>query len=433
VNLILAIPLEVRLALVFLIGLALGSLVNLGAYRLAYQRRLISPWSAPPAGARRRWTDRLPVIGWWGLRREGHLHGRAFWIRPMIVELATGLLLAGLYWWEVGQFGLLAAPLRQAALAARPADPAVVAQVHWQFLAHAMLGAWMLLASLIDADEKTIPDAVTIPGTLAGLLLAAVAPAALLPDMAVTRGPGAAGLPQRELTVVTAASPDPWPATLAPAPNVLSLAVAASCFGIWCFGLLERPWYTRHGLGRAVRILCARLIRQPMLAPVGILAAVGLPAIALAWWHGGPRWQALCSALVGMAAGGGLIWLVRVVASRVLRKEAMGFGDVTLMAMIGAFLGWQACLAVFFLAPFAGLVVGGMQWLVRRDHEIPYGPFLCLAAAVVVVFWAPIWQSIRPIFSPWWLVPAVFLVCVALMAIMLAGLRWMTQDRAKAA
>ena len=59
----------------------------------------------------------------------------------------------------------------------------------------------------------------------------------------------------------------------------------------------------------------------------------------------------------------------------------MGFGDVTLMMMVGAFLGWQAGVVIFFLAPFAGLVVGVLQLVLRRDDEIPYGPFLCLAHA----------------------------------------------------
>ena len=70
----------------------------------------------------------------------------------------------------------------------------------------------------------------------------------------------------------------------------------------------------------------------------------------------------------------------------------MGFGDVTLMAMIGAFLGWQACLIVFFLAPLAGLVLGLVQLILRRGKHIPYGPFLCLAALATIVGWATIWN-----------------------------------------
>ena len=63
---------------------------------------------------------------------------------------------------------------------------------------------------------------------------------------------------------------------------------------------------------------------------------------------GGRTWRGLISALIGMAAGGGLIWVIRLVASAASQQEAMGFGDVTLMAMIGAVFGWQPVLIAFF-------------------------------------------------------------------------------------
>ena len=73
-NLILAIPIEIRLAAVFVVGLLLGSMVNLAVYRFAWHARPIGPWSAPhPAAPARRRSDRLPVIGWLGLRREAPL------------------------------------------------------------------------------------------------------------------------------------------------------------------------------------------------------------------------------------------------------------------------------------------------------------------------------------------------------------------------
>ena len=115
----------------------------------------------------------------------------------------------------------------------------------------------------------------------------------------------------------------------------------------------------------------------------------------------GSAGKALLSALVGMAASGGLVWAVRVIGTAVLHREAMGFGDVTLMAMIGAFLGWQPCLIIFFLAPFAGLVIGVLRLILFRDREIPYGPFLCLATLVVIVGWAAVWNYTAATRSPW--------------------------------
>ena len=107
-NALLAIPMEIRLPIVFVLGTCLGSVVNLAAYRLAYRPRRIGPWfrrdaKAPP----RRPADWLPVVGWLGLRREAAIHGPGFWIRPLLVELLLGAGLALLYWWEGGCLGLL--------------------------------------------------------------------------------------------------------------------------------------------------------------------------------------------------------------------------------------------------------------------------------------------------------------------------------------
>jgi hypothetical protein len=118
-------------------------------------------------------------------------------------------------------------------------------------------------------------------------------------------------------------------------------------------------------------------------------------------------------------ASGGIVWAVRLIGTAALRREAMGFGDVTLMMMVGTFIGWQASLIAFFLAPFAGLLIGIAQFVLRRDDVIPYGPFLCMATAAVVIAWAPSWMWAQPMFGMGWLVPAVLVVCLAMLGVML--------------
>jgi len=104
------------------------------------------------------------------------------------------------------------------------------------------------------------------------------------------------------------------------------------------------------------------------------------------------------NSFLGIIIGGGIIWLTGfifdLVYFKLLKKppiqgetESMGGGDVKLLAMIGAFLGWKAVLVTFFIAPFLGAFVGIINLLIRKDHLIPYGPFLSLAA-VVSIFWA---------------------------------------------
>jgi len=105
--------------------------------------------------------------------------------------------------------------------------------------------------------------------------------------------------------------------------------------------------------------------------------------------------------LLGCLAGGGIIWftgfLFDVVYFKLLKKppiqgetESMGGGDVKLLAMVGAFLGWKIALLTFFIAPFFGASVGLFNILVKKDHTIPYGPFLSLAALICVFGAQPI-------------------------------------------
>ncbi len=106
-NWILAIPMDVRMIVLFLLGSMYGVLANLAVYGLAWHPRPISPWMRPdPAAPARRWSDRLPIFGWLGLRREAFLHGAGFWIRPLLVEFFCGLAMAELYYWEIEKVAL---------------------------------------------------------------------------------------------------------------------------------------------------------------------------------------------------------------------------------------------------------------------------------------------------------------------------------------
>jgi leader peptidase (prepilin peptidase)/N-methyltransferase len=77
--------------------------------------------------------------------------------------------------------------------------------------------------------------------------------------------------------------------------------------------------------------------------------------------------------------------------------ESMGGGDVKLLAMIGAFMGPQRALLTFFLAPFLGIIVGVINLVTKKDHTIPYGPFLSLAALVSLFWYDKIIQFILPL------------------------------------
>ncbi len=120
-----------------------------------------------------------------------------------------------------------------------------------------------------------------------------------------------------------------------------------------------------------------------------------------AWYDPHKHLHGLAWSSAGLVAGAILTWLARFVSSRVLGQEAMGFGDVTLMAMIGSFLGWQAVTLVFLLAPLAGLTVGVLIRLVSGKTYLPYGPWLSVAAICVLFRWGWLWEQTRSIFSDW--------------------------------
>ena len=419
-------PIAVRYLLLVPTGIIAGAAINWAIYRLAYRKRSISPWSSPPADAPpRQWSDLLPIIGWFGLRRESKVHGTGFWIRPMLIEVACGVGIAALYWWDVGSRAYLDSPICLAAfLPGQFVVPDLVATEHMRFLSHTVLLLLMIVATFIDVDEKTIPDSVSVTGTLLGLALVVVYPWSLL--VQIVRVPNVAGLPDNGVvvdglfanivTTLTFASPNAPPVGVS---SAAALAAGLVCYLVWCFALLDRRWASRLPWNKAAWLFAARATHGGLFWRTVLIAVVGSIGIALTWQAGGPQWLSLFTALIGMAVGGGIVWAVRVIGRITLKKEAMGFGDVTLMAMIGAFMGWQACLFIFFLAPFAGLIVGVLQYVLKRDDEIPYGPFLCLATVVVLLWWNVFWKAMVQYFILPLLIPGVMGVCMVMMLVLL--------------
>lgn len=143
-------------------------------------------------------------------------------------------------------------------------------------------------------------------------------------------------------------------------------------------------------------LLCALIVvtfidaREQVIPDVVTVPGTALAVVASALWPSlhetASRGGALGASLLGAAVGAGATYLMGVVGQWLFRKEAMGLGDVKLMALLGAVLGWQRVLFVFFLAPVLGSLVGVPLRVVRKQELIPYGPFLSVAA-VIVLWW----------------------------------------------
>ena len=86
--------------------------------------------------------------------------------------------------------------------------------------------------------------------------------------------------------------------------------------------------------------------------------------------------------LIGVVVGGGVLWLLGVFGDFIFKKESMGGGDIKLLAMIGAFLGWQLALLALPVASLIGAVVGIVAKLRTKESEIAFGPYLSIGALV---------------------------------------------------
>ena len=93
--------------------------------------------------------------------------------------------------------------------------------------------------------------------------------------------------------------------------------------------------------------------------------------------------------LIGALLGGGILFLVAFGYQWLFKREGMGGGDVKLLAMIGAFLGWKAVILTIFLSSLIGSIVGVLIMILKGKnfkYAIPFGPFLSLGA-ILALFW----------------------------------------------
>ena len=311
---------------------------------------------------------------------------RSSWQKKWGIVLASGIAAALLYHWEVemqmlARFSCCPINLREI-----PALYVIFVQI---YIMHLILFVFLLAATLTDFYEMIIPDSITVVGTVLALFTAMLFPQAALPVTEMY------WIDDSLLTVPdTIIGMHLWSPISAGTSSLLTMTLL---WWFWCFAMLDRVWYTKLPFRKASAIFCRYLYRSSRTKCL-FYAALIAPLFFAVAAHSDSE-QAVFSALVGMATGMVLIWSVRLVSRWILGIEAMGFGDVTLMGMIGAFLGWQAVLVVFFAAPFFGLVYGIVNVALGKGRAVPYGPFLCLATVFVVIFWRYVWEATAEYFA----------------------------------
>jgi leader peptidase (prepilin peptidase)/N-methyltransferase len=131
---------------------------------------------------------------------------------------------------------------------------------------------------------------------------------------------------------------------------------------------------------------------------VGVIASVVLSPndgfiTRVIRWSGlsvvNPRVVAFAGSLAGLILGGGLLWLVGEAFFRIRGIEGMGFGDVKMMAMVGAFLGAPLTMLTIMIGSLLGSVIGIVLIRFRgktREYELPFGTFLSIAGIIAVLY-----------------------------------------------
>jgi len=397
--------------LIVVYGACVGSFLNVVIYRLPAGQSLWWPGSrCPGCGHGLAWYDNLPVIGWLLLRGRCRYCRQAISIQYPAIEALTALL-----------FGLITWCYYRTDLRPDFAEAGLTAT--WPILlAHLALAASLIAATLIDARYYIIPLGITWAAALIAMILLPLGAlwdeAAMQVTFPVSRtGMGLAmgGLVGLALAVLllrlkvlplsfadlegdpeqvesqqqadTATGPEHWPAHPHPRREVLKEGMFLA-FPV--VGAVVGWWLLRDA--QVVHAATAGGLTgdewDVFFAP---------PAEPVPGWMTPPV-RVLGGAVLGYLMGGLLIWATRVLGTLGFGREAMGLGDVHLLAAIGAVLGPLDVVYVFFAAPFMGLAAAlasnFSRILAGKLRVIPYGPYLALGAILVMLLRDPLMSLI---------------------------------------
>ncbi|HFD80314.1 MAG TPA: prepilin peptidase [Gammaproteobacteria bacterium] len=160
--------------------------------------------------------------------------------------------------------------------------------------------------------------------------------------------------------------------------GVLSVAVA------WHFGF---SWQTGAALLLTWTLIVLSLIDvDHQLLPDAITLPVLWLGLVLSLF---PVFADVRSSLIGAAAGYLALWIVYQLFRLITGREGMGYGDFKLLALLGAWLGWQALPLIVLLSSVVGAVLGATLMLVQgrdRHHAIPFGPYLAIAGWIALLW-----------------------------------------------
>lgn len=411
----------IRVLFVMAFGACIGSLLNVLVYRLPLGLGVVTPPSSCPAcETRLTWRENIPIFGWLFLGGRCRFCGVRISSEYPLVELFTAVLFAVVYlvlYAEGGRF------LNVPFMAVQPEWARAGFVATWPtFVLIVVLFSCLIAMTLVDARTFQIPMALT---TAPALLAAVVHPAHALwlefgkggfPWAAqgwswtmATPGPhgwwwigasigGAAGLLLSNILLWTGkakrsfADYDAWEREqLAKVPATEGEpAAGANTTG-------EDPTHMWIAYPHARREVLREVLFLAPAIGLGLLGAAVAARYAGPWTFDpvqlatvptreAPLWlDVTAGMLMGYLVGGGIVWAVRILGSLAFGKEAMGLGDVHLMAAVGACLGWVDAVLGFFAATFVGVFWAVLGWVLGGAFKraMPFGPFLAVGSVLV--------------------------------------------------
>lgn len=355
---------------VFLVGLMVGSFLNVLIARLPYEKSIVWPSSRCFACYRPiRFTDNIPIIGYLRLRGKCRQCGVAFSSRYLWIELGTGFGFLALFVVEIlcNWHGISAPSFKPMAR-----DTGVPSATCWVFFVyHAFLLTCLIAAAAIDAQHREIPTLITFTGLVVGVV-------------------GGALLPW------------PW-------PNSPAVVYAAGAMP------QNTPWIFPEFWGR----IPVGLQPWPFWGPTFSFAPPGSFQMGL------------LNGLIGALAGSLVVRLIKWLFEVGFGREAMGLGDADLLMMAGAFLGWQIAVMSLFVGALSALVLKILAFLLgsRKTRpagdtpqefeagELPFGPGLALGVVVTWLAWPWLGPQMQPLFfDAFTFGVAVVVLCVGMLA-----------------
>jgi leader peptidase (prepilin peptidase) / N-methyltransferase len=384
------------LVFIFLLGLCVGSFLNVVAYRLPLGMSLVHPPSrCPKCGTRLAAYDNVPVLGWLWLAGKCRYCRLPISPRYPIVEAVTGLLFllvaAGVFHFGLGPCFVAEVPRFSDIGLPLPSEFPPIER-HWPILVpYLALVGCLVAASLIDFDRYEIPLSICVLMQLLGLAAYALIPRGTVGALHVSAGwalPAAGGLVGLllsmlllRLRVLPMSFPKGEPMMLDHATWQAEIDAAKA---------ENRPpsvppeppiQWTRGMLATEISKEVLFLLPPILGAVVGLVLAGWSPSLAQTL--AGNDWvSGFLGAALGGMVGGGVIWVVRILGTLGFGKVAMGLGDVHLMAGAGALAGPLVASLAMFPAAFVGLGVYAYAYFTRNRREIPFGPYLAVGTLV---------------------------------------------------